>query len=171
MTDFVYQGIKYNLNPTYSNKDMTGWDLSGRKDMNNIVIHGLCLSWETPNAQALPPDLHGTTFIMCNLDNVFVPLGNTVIDCSVRCFKAQNDLEDWHVDPQTLQPLTPLHPESFTAVGLSIDPKDIPATKMDICATQKASIDIAVAQKVQIDAAIATIDAGPVAVQVGVLSL
>jgi hypothetical protein len=86
-------------NETYSEQDMTGWDLSGRTDMSGITIHGLCLSHEKPEANVLPADLTGTTFIACNLDNVYVPLGNTLIDCSNRMFKANpDDAHDWEVD-------------------------------------------------------------------------
>lgn len=82
----------------YDNKDYTGCDLSDRRDMNNLVIHGLCLSNETPNAQVLPADLKGATFVRCNLDNVFIPAGNTLKNCSNRIFKAQQDGKDWEID-------------------------------------------------------------------------
>lgn len=83
----------------YDDQDMTGHDLSGRTDMSGLTIHGLCLSHEKPEAQVLPSDLTGTTFIACNLDNVLVPPGNTLINCSNRMFQANpDDGQDWLVD-------------------------------------------------------------------------
>lgn len=125
----------------YSNKDMTGWDLSDRKDMSGINIQGLCLSWEVPDAHALPVNLVGTTFVGCNLDNVWVPSGNTLVNCSNRRFKVQNDGEDWEIHPVTKTALVPLNKQSFIDLGLSIDPKDIPIAKQDISVTQKARND------------------------------
>jgi len=94
----TYQGIQYDCDEVYSNKDHTGHDLSDRKDISGIVIHGLCLSNETPNARVLPLDITGTTFLCCNLDNVFIPDGNTLINCSNRLFQAQEDGHDWIVE-------------------------------------------------------------------------
>ena len=92
-----YNGTIYQCDDTYSDKDCTGWDLSDRTDMSGIIIHGLCLSNETPNAATLPPDLTGTTFLSCNLDNVFIPDGNTLINSSNRLFQVQADGQDWIV--------------------------------------------------------------------------
>lgn len=157
MTQITYQGIKYTLNDKYSDKDMTGWDLSDRTDMDGAVIHGLCLSWETPDAHCLPPNLINTTFIRCNMDNVFIPPGNSVIDCSVKRFKAQNDLEDWHVHPVTKVALEPLNKQRFVELGISIDPKDIPVAKMDEPRTQKVAVEKELAKQAAIEAAIAAI--------------
>ncbi len=82
----------------YDDKDHTGHDLSDRTDMDGLTIHGLCLSHETPDARVLPPSLRGTTFIACNLDNVLIPDGNTLINCSNRRFKIQDDGQDWEID-------------------------------------------------------------------------
>lgn len=114
----------------YSNKDMTGWDLSDRVDMNNLTIENLCLSQETPHAHVLPFNLTGVAFIACNLDNVFIPAGNTLSFCTTKTFKVQNDLEDWLVDSVTLLPIEPLSKDRFLARGLSINPIDIPLQKM-----------------------------------------
>lgn len=112
----------------YDNKDCTGWDLSNRTDMDGLNIEGLCLSNETPDAKVLPPKLKGTTFIACNLDNVFIPDGNTIDEsCSIRRFQVQNDGEDWEIQPTTNIPITPINPQSFLNLNLSIDPEDIPA--------------------------------------------
>lgn len=82
----------------YDDKDCTGWDLSDRADMDGLTIHGLCLSNESPDAKVLPPNLTGVTFIACNLDNIFIPDGNTLINCANRRFKVQDDGQDWEID-------------------------------------------------------------------------
>lgn len=123
----ILNGVRHKCCDNYSNRDMTGWDLSDRKDMDNLVIHGLCLSNETPNAQVLPPKLTGTTFIACNLDNVAIPPGNKLIDCSNRLFKVQEDGHDWCICPDKLTPLEPLNLQAHIDAGLSIDPAKIEA--------------------------------------------
>lgn len=139
-----YNGIIYDCSDAYSNKCMTGWDLSGRTDMNNLVIHGLCLSNETPNAQVLPLGLTGTTFLFCNLDNVFVPSGNTIDEsCSNRLFQVQADGQDWIVEAaqpqsqafgrvgalhQQIASYTPVQPLNLAAAitqGKNTDPAQI----------------------------------------------
>ena len=82
----------------YSNKDFTGQDLSNRTDMNGLVIENSCFSQETPDREIFPKDLTGCTFIDCNLDNVFIPEGNKLENCSTRRFKAQDDGKDWIID-------------------------------------------------------------------------
>lgn len=113
----------------YSNKDFTGHDLSDRHDMNNLTISNSCFSQETPNRKIFPANLLGVTFVDCNLDNVLVPPGNLLVNCSKKVFKVQNDLEDWHVDPNTLAPLKPLDEDRFDRLGISKKPVDIPAEK------------------------------------------
>lgn len=112
----------------YSQKDFTGWDLSGRKDMDGITIYGSNFSQETPDAITLPANLSGATFLNCNLDNVFIPPGNVVTGGSQKRFKAQNDLADWIVDSHNV-PIEPINKEKFNELGLSVDPADIPAQK------------------------------------------
>lgn len=121
-----FHGISYDVSEKYSDKDMTGQDLSNNKDMNGIVIHNSCLSNEEPNAPMLPSDLKNVTFLACNLDNVFIPPGNTVIDCSMRKFKVQNDLRDWEIDDSN-KPTKILNEKSWIQQGFSVDPADIPA--------------------------------------------
>lgn len=119
------------MSTPYDNQDMTGWDLSDRKDMSGLFIEGLCLSQESPNSKVLPANLIGTTFSYCNLDNVLIPAGNIVQNCSTRLFKVQNDGEDWIVDSGVHKPLVPVNSNVFIQLGLSIDPADIPAQPLD----------------------------------------
>lgn len=127
-TIITHNNIQYEISDKYSNKDMTGWDLSLNDDMNGIVVYNSCLSNETPNAKILPPNLIGSTFIDCNLDNVLIPIGNIVIDCSIRKFQIQNDNVDWIVD-DNLKPIEPVSKVIFILQGKSIDPTTIPLTK------------------------------------------
>lgn len=129
MSLIKHNGITYDIDDKLSNKDFTGHDLSLRADLDGKVIYGSCLSNETPNAKVLPTSLIGATFIVCNLDNVLVPDGNHVIDCSVRRFKVQNDGEDWIIDPVTLEPIEPINKATYGKLGLSSDPADLPDEK------------------------------------------
>lgn len=113
-------------NAKYSNKDFTGHDLSGNTDMSGITIYNSCFSHETPNAQILPSNLIGTTFVSCNLDNVFIPSGNALTNSSNRLFKAQNDGNDWQINAQ-LQPTQPLNMATAIATGENTNPALIPA--------------------------------------------
>lgn len=92
---------------TYSDKDFTGQDLSSRADMDGLFIENSCFSNETPRALVLPSTLSGTTFSYCNLDNVFIPTGNTLINCSNRFFRSIDGV-DWLLDPETLEPIESL---------------------------------------------------------------
>ena len=126
----------YEFDDRYSLKDFTTKTLTDKTIDPGTVIYGSCFSKETPDFVVFPDDMFGVTLINCNLDNVFIPLGNTVIGGSQRQFKVQNDLEDWVVDG-TLKPVEPINKEIFILKGISIDPKDIPETKLDEAITVK----------------------------------
>lgn len=81
----------------YDNKDMTGWDLRDRQDMDGLTIEGLCLSQCVPS-DVLPPTLTGTVFLDCNLDNVRIPQGNLLLRGLNRFYLVQDDGEDWEID-------------------------------------------------------------------------
>lgn len=146
MSTIIHRGISYEVFDELSNKSLTGWDLSLRNDLNGKVIYNSCIANEKPNAQVLPANLTGAKFICCNLNNVVIPNGNEVIDCSVKKFQVQNDGEDWIID-NDLKPLEPVNKKYFHMLGLSIDPMDIPAQK-----TAKA---ITTAKREQLEAAAA----------------
>lgn len=109
----------------YSNKNFTGQILSSKTDMNNIIIENSCFSQETPDTHVFPEDMTGTTFIDCNLDNVFIPQGNTVIRGSQKRFKVQNDLRDWIIDKNN-NPIELVNKKYWQMNGYPTDPKDIP---------------------------------------------
>ena len=86
----------------YSNKDFTNRDLREVEDINGQTITGSCFSQERPNTHVFPFDMKGVTFINCNLDNCFIPAGNTVQGGSQRRFRAQDDGFDWLIDESGL---------------------------------------------------------------------
>lgn len=62
------------------------------------VIEASCFSQERPDSRIFPEGMTGVTFLRCNLDNVFIPEGNTVEGGSQRRFMVQEDGYDWLVD-------------------------------------------------------------------------
>lgn len=133
------------MSNAYSNKDFTGQDLSNRTDMSGLTIENSCFSNEQPNAMVFPDDMTGVTFVDCNLDNIFVPPGNSEVRGSHRYFQVQNDGEDWIVDKDTLEPIEPMNPRIFEMHGLSVNPKDIPGEvlPMSIVTLKKEAIEAA----------------------------
>lgn len=119
---FPYHGVSFKDRPA--------------EEFNNTVIENTMFyqEWqkgdEWVKKDIFPDGMTGVVFKGCNLDNVFVPEGNTIEGGSNRAIKVQNDLEDWFVDEKG-EPTEPLRKEMFLETGVSIDPKDIPATKFN----------------------------------------
>ncbi len=130
-----YLGVKYNCDITWRNKDFTGHDLTKKVIAPGTVIFGSCFSREKPDSKVFPDSMTGVTFLFCNLDNVVIPAGCTVIACSQRRFLVQNDGCDWIVDG-TNKPVEPILKEAFIKLSISTDPAAIPAQplKVDIIA-------------------------------------
>lgn len=98
---------------------------------NDLVIYSSCFLNETPDAEIFPSDMTGVTFIKCNLDNILIPEGNFVIDCSQKRFEIQNDLNDWIIDENN-EPTLPIDHEIFVKFDLPIpSPEDIPDEPVD----------------------------------------
>lgn len=107
--------------------------------LSGIEIVGTCFYQESvlgdiddPYKKIFPATMTGVIFKRCNLDNVDVPVGNSITDdagcpSSHRRIRVQNDLEDWIVDA-TGKAVEPLDLARFVELGKSTDPKDIPAT-------------------------------------------
>lgn len=110
---------------TYSSKDFTGQILKNKTDMNNQIIEGSCFSQETPDTHVFPEDMTGTTFIDCNLDNVFIPQGNTVQGGTQKRYKIQNDLRDWYLDEND-NPIELVGLKYWQMNGYPTNPNDIP---------------------------------------------
>src|SRR5689334_10626836 len=86
----------------WSFKDFTNQKhiFAGRaKQLNGITIYKSSFYQEGgPDQDVFPADVENLTLYACNLDNVRIPKGVTVIECSVRRIQMQNDLRMWDVD-------------------------------------------------------------------------
>lgn len=129
------------INEKYSD-DFTGQSLVDvdPAEFNDTIIVGGCF-WQEgkPDTVVFPAGMRGVTFRRCNLDNVYVPPGNTIeADCThkrIKCFpptpkegKADPNegAIDWQVDEKGM-PTEPLHKRRFAEEKRSVDPADIPA--------------------------------------------
>lgn len=111
--------------------------------ISGTEIVGTCFYCESelgdigdPYKRIFPPTMTGVIFKRCNLDNVYVPPGNTITDdagiqSSHRRIRIQNDLEDWVVD-EIGAPKEPLDIKRFEELGKSVDPRDIPASPIEV---------------------------------------
>ena len=127
------------LNEKYSYKDFTNKNLLDVdvKELNNTVIRGSCFyqekSWDEAKLyiKVFPDGMTGVTFDRCNLDNVEIPAGNIVLPTnSHKIIKVQNDWSDWELEANGT-PKEPLNKKDYLDLGLSVDPKNIPAEKLD----------------------------------------
>ena len=122
----IHAGVEYDCSESHSNRDFTGWDFRQRESLAGLVIFGSCFSQETLRTRIFSVSLVAT-FIACNLDNVLVPAGCVVIDCSRRKFRRQNDGEDWILNASDA-PVEPIAKKRYLQLGLSVNPADIPPT-------------------------------------------
>ena len=135
------------LNDKYSFGAFMGQSFRNRpvEEFSDTEIVGSCFYQEDkPDSQVFPPSMTGVTFRRCNLDNVFIPPGNTVVTegedycCTKRIMvqpptpKAKPDKDDepdacidWIVDKAN-KPVEPMDKKRFIEEGRSLDPKDIP---------------------------------------------
>lgn len=127
------------LNQKYSYKDFTDKSFTDipAEEFNNSEVVGSCFYQQANSDTVIFPDyMIGVTFSRCNLDNVHIPSGNTVImagpdKCCHRKIKVQNDLMDWILD-DSLKPVEPAEKKLCVELGISTDPKDIPKKKMAV---------------------------------------
>jgi len=119
------------VNEKYSFKDFSGRDFSNldpKKEFNDTEIVGSCFYQENkPFSEIFPALMTGVVFKRCNLDNVKVPKGNTIVTegwekCCNKQIHVQNDLRDWEVD-KDLKAVRPLHDD-----GENTDPAKIPVS-------------------------------------------
>ncbi len=128
---FTYQNIEYNIDDELSFKNFTHWEFMSRPqyNFNGKVIYSSCFCHEIPDS-IIFGSLVGATFIKCDLRNVIVPVGNTLIDCKTDRFQVQNDLNDWIID-RTNKPVDIIDYALFGKLGLSKPrPQDIPNQKV-----------------------------------------
>jgi hypothetical protein len=111
-------------NPSYSHRDFTGQVLTDRpaKEFEGEIV-GSCFSQEAPGTEVFPKDA-ACTFVDCNLDNVALPPGCTVVRGCARRFRTQTDGHDWEVAADGA-PVRPLNVHSHLAHGLIVDPADL----------------------------------------------
>ena len=91
------------INKNYSFKNFTNQNLKDVdvNELNNTEIYGSCFYQPNqPNSDIFPTGMIGVTFTRCNLDNVNVPVGNTVQGCCTNKRIKQRHLDklDWIVD-------------------------------------------------------------------------
>lgn len=93
----------------HSHKDYTGRSLADRpaSEFSGKTIRGMCLTQMAPDTVALPSGVTDCVLQDCQLDNVLIPSGFSVVRGSTRRFLAQPDGTDWIVDENN-QPVSPL---------------------------------------------------------------
>ena len=126
----------------FSCKDFTGAPLVNIND--GAYVYGACFSQEQPDSAIFRPGMKGVTFRNCNLANVIVLPGNTLVDCVTTRFQVQNDGNDWIIDNANL-PVKPMNYRMFEKRGLPMPaPVDIPAVKVaepvDLIAAARAKV-------------------------------
>ncbi len=137
--EVLYDGTVITFNDKYSGKGNPYHNLDFTKETDlkpGTIIYASVFyqEWVEGDTEVekhiFPNTMTGVTFYNCNLDNVYIPLGNTVIGGLHRKIKIQNDLDDWELN-NDLTPKEPLNKEKRLEAGVSIDPKDIPNEKFN----------------------------------------
>lgn len=125
---------QYDYDEKLSFRDFTNWEFKSRPeyDFNNKVIYSSCFMQETPDSDIFGNIIRGAVFINCNLDNVIIPEGNTIImegGGSQKRFKNQNDGNDWEIDEEN-KPTRPVSYKIFIKRGLAVpQPNELPLQK------------------------------------------
>lgn len=111
-------------------------------DFSDSTIKGSCFAQQNePGKVIFPAGMTGVEFERCNLDNVFIPPGNTLDErCSNRRIITQNDAQDWVVNDSDV-PTAPVNLKSHIADGFSTDPLNIPADYIRDISTTKSEFD------------------------------
>lgn len=92
--------IKPDYDCTQPNFDIKSIDLN---KLNGKTLYACNFSQEKPDTRVFPDNMKGATFICSNLDNVYIPEGNTIIDNNGTCgsrkrYKTDDKGEDWLID-------------------------------------------------------------------------
>jgi len=130
-------------NDKYSYKDFTDVDLSkiDPAEVNDSTIVGSCFAKTIPVDYAgnpfgfllFPANVKNVILDGCNVDNNRLPAGVTIVDSfgvasTRKRIKIEKDGEPWLQD-ENGAPVEPLEKAQFVALGISIDPADLPATR------------------------------------------
>lgn len=118
-------------NKKYSFQDFTNEKFFETDDLDGSVIIGSCFYQDVegregdPRTEIFPSNMVGVTFIECNLDNVYIPQGNTIDStCSSRRVKRMYDGRLWILNA-VLTPVEPLHKIRLRQIGANINPKKL----------------------------------------------
>lgn len=104
---------------------MTFKDMSPN-DFSNCEIHNSCFYQKAKIGDKIPKDIfpdgvENLIFVRCNLDNVLLPKGATMIDSTNKLIQQQIDGLNWIVD-KTLKPIElldkpiPVEPKETTSI-------------------------------------------------------
>lgn len=120
----------------YSFQDFTNQYLREAADLDGSVVVGSCFyqvcSYDfvgDPLRHIFPEDMQEVVFVDCNLDNVYIPPGNTMRGCSHRRIKQMNDREYWFID-ENLTPTEPIHKKRLMRLKANVNPSKIPVEKI-----------------------------------------
>lgn len=119
------------ISQKYSSRDFMGISLAEADDLlPGTIIRGSCFYQEgRPDSHIFPEDMTGVTFERCNLDNCYIPPGNTLaeqagIPCTNKQVLVQNDLRDWILDDKG-EPVEVISAKAWKANGIDIHCNDI----------------------------------------------
>jgi hypothetical protein len=77
-------------------------------------------------AEVFDPDMVDVVFVHCDLSNVVIPPGNTLVNCSTVRFEVQGDKLDWLID-EDKKPDKPIDWKERLEKGEQLpDPKQLP---------------------------------------------
>lgn len=125
MTKVPMENIDLKYDKEWSFKNFTNCGPINQ-DLSGKVIYASCFYNETPNTVIFPKDMKGVTFIKCNLDNIIVPEGNTLIESYNRWIQAQSDGQDWYVYEDDLEPIVPFNYVVYFEKGMKMpSPEDL----------------------------------------------
>ncbi len=136
---FCGSAFAQEINQKYSNKDFTNFVMTDAdtKELNNTIIRNSCFYQDgVIDRHIFPEKMTGVIFEDCNLDNVYIPTGNTIKGGTHKNILVQNDGSDWVLDARA-KPKEPMDKELRQTLGISIDPKDIPTKKSAVPIVQE----------------------------------
>lgn len=117
----------------WSMKDFTNRKniFAGRaRELTGLTIYASCFYQETLDSDVFPSDVKGLILVHCNLDNVRIPAGVTVIaNRPAKRIQVQNDLRDWEIDANN-NPVCVCGEKAELIAGRSVNPADIPMTRL-----------------------------------------
>jgi hypothetical protein len=99
--NFNYNDINYDIDESLSFKNFVNHYV---EIPNNAVIYASSFYHESPQIEYFPETMENVIFIKCNLDNIKIPAGVTLIDCKNELFQVQEDGNDWRLG-ENLQPI------------------------------------------------------------------